>query len=121
MTYHTTKYTKTLPKKTPIDWNEECNSDKYTHVVTSVTYGMDAVFVFKRVVHEHEFEGKISGSMGWILQAIPGLSTGHSYSFDEEITSILDTSSLTMYGDFAPDEPLPATLEQAVEFYKKLP
>ena len=121
MTYHTTKYTKTLPKKAPIDFHDECNSEQYTHVVTSVTYGMDAVFEFKRIVHEHEFEGKISGSLGWILQAIPGMSTGHSQVFDEEITSILETSSLTLYGDFAPDETLPATLEQAVKFYKDLP
>jgi len=122
LTYHTTKTAETLPKKTPIDHNGVCNNtDQYTHVVTSVTYGMDAVFRFHRVLHEHEFEGKISGSLGWILQAIPGLSTGHHYEFDEETESVMESSTLSMYGDFAPDEPLPATLEQAVEFYKRLP
>lgn len=51
MLYHTTKYTETLPKKTPRDTDECKNVNApYTHVVTSVTYGLDCNFVFKKML-----------------------------------------------------------------------
>ena len=36
MKYTTTKETLTLPKKTPMDFPEECYDERFTHVVTSV-------------------------------------------------------------------------------------
>jgi len=121
MTYSTTKYSETIPKKVNISFTQECDPNKYTHVVTSVTYGMKAVFDFQRVVHEHEFEGKISGSLGWVLSMIPGLATGSHHKTDEESYFVADEATLKMYGDFAPDHPLPATLDQAIDFYRNLP
>ena len=36
MKYTTTKETITLPKKTPMDFPEECYDERFTHIVTSV-------------------------------------------------------------------------------------
>ena len=83
---------------------------------------MDVAFNYRRVVHEHEFEGKITGMLGWILGIIPGLATGsEGYEIDEDIETAFSTSTLSVYGDFLPGEPLPSTLEQAVDFYRRLP
>ena len=38
MKYTTTKETVTLPKKTPMDFPEECYDERFTHIVTSVRY-----------------------------------------------------------------------------------
>ena len=87
-----------------------------------MTFGMDVAFNYRRVVHEHEFEGKITGMLGFILGMIPGLSTGsEGYEIDEDIETALESSTLTIHGDFLPGEPLPSSLEQAVDFYRRLP
>ena len=48
MNYYTSKYAQTIPKKTLIDYPDVCNSTQYTHVVTSVTYGLQAVMDFHK-------------------------------------------------------------------------
>ena len=83
---------------------------------------MDVAFNFRRVVHEHEFEGKITGELGFILGMIPGMATGsEGYEIEEDIETALESSTLDIHGDFLPGEPLPSTLEQAVDFYRRLP
>merc|ERR1711971_815874 len=121
MNYYTSKYTQTIPKKTPIDYPDVCNSTQYTHVVTSVTYGLQAVMDFHKKTRDDDFEGSVSGSMGWILNMIPGLATGTSHLSEEERV-IADECTITIFGDFSPeDAPPPANLNQAVEFYRNLP
>ena len=41
------QYAETIPKYTKMDYPEECSNPDITHVVTSVTYGLDANFIFK--------------------------------------------------------------------------
>merc|ERR1711971_97690 len=121
MNYYTSKYTQTIPKKTPIDYPDVCNSTQYTHVVTSVTYGLQAVMDFHKKTQDDDFEGSVSGSMGWILNMIPGLATGTSHLSEEERV-VADECTITIFGDFPPeDAPPPANLNQAVEFYRNLP
>ena len=121
MNYYTSKYTQTIPKKTLIDYPDICNSTQYTHVVTSVTYGLQVVMDFHKKTRDDDFEGKISGSMGWILNMIPGLATGSSH-MSEEDRVVADECSITIFGDFSPEDvPPPANLNQAVEFYRNLP
>ena len=108
LNYYTTKYALTIPKKTLIDFPEVCNSSQYTHVVTSVTYGLEAIMDFHKKTRDEDFEGNIAGSLGYILNMIPGLATGSSH-MSEEDRVIADSCTITVFGDFSPDEkPLPA-------------
>jgi len=123
MTYHSTKFVRTLPKYVDKDYTEECSKPQFTHVVTSVTYGLDAVFVFKRLLDSHETEEQITGSLEITINKIPGAAIegeGHVDISDTDKTTMNHTS-LTMYGDFSPETPAPTTFEDAIEFYKNLP
>merc|ERR1711892_267763 len=127
MLYHTAKYTETLPKKTPKDHSEECKhvNDPYTHVVTSVTYGLDCNFVFKYMLNEHETESSITGELGIAINNIPSFSISGSGSVNltESEKNLMEKTSLKMYGDFSlgPDETIPSNFDQACDFYKQLP
>ena len=121
MNYYTTKYARTISKKTEIDYRGVCDSPDYTHVVTSVTYGLQAVMDFHKKTQDDDFEGNLAGSLGWILGKIPGLSTGSSH-MSEEDRVLADSCTLTVFGDFSPDDKqLPGNLNEAVEFYRRLP
>ena len=71
MTYHTTKIVKTLEKYVKKDHPEECKNKDVTHVVSSVTYGLNAVFNFKRVIQDHEKEEHVKGCILKIKDIFP--------------------------------------------------
>jgi len=122
MTYHSTKFVRTLPKQIEKDYTEECDKPEFTHVVTSVTYGLDAVFVFKRMLESHETEEEITGSLEVSINNIPGAAIegeGHVDISDSD-RATMNHTYLTMYGDFSPETPAPTTFEDAIEFYKNL-
>ena len=62
MNYRTTRYTETLPKGTNITYNQ-CSNPDVTHAVTSITYGLNAIFVFSREVESHETDDMVQGDM----------------------------------------------------------
>ena len=62
MNYQTTRYTETLPKYTKKDFFQEC-SNPATHVVTSITYGLNAIFVFSKTIESHETDDMVTGDM----------------------------------------------------------
>jgi len=123
MTYRTSKFVKTLPKQTEKDYPEECSKPQFTHAVTSVTYGLDAVFVFKKLLESHETEEQITGQLEISINKIPGAAIEGEGSVDitDSDLMIMNHTSLTMYGDFSPETTAPTTFEDAVEFYKNLP
>jgi len=128
MLYHTTKYTETMPKKTPKDYEQECKNvnDPYTHVVTSVTYGLDCNFVFKKMLEKHETESSITGELGIAINNIPSFSISGKgqVNLTESEQSMMEQTSLVMYGDFSLNSdspPLPTDFDSACEFYKALP
>jgi len=129
MLYHTTKYTETLPKKTPKDHAEECGNvnDPYTHVVTSVTYGLDCNFVFKYMLASHETESSITGELGIAINNIPSFSISGkgSVNLTESEQSMMSNTHLNMYGDFTLDSSsnltLPTDFESACRFFGGLP
>jgi len=126
MLYHTNRYTETLPKKTIKDHPEECKyvNNPFTHVVTSVTYGLDCNFVFKHLLQKDEEESQITGSLKIAINNIPSFAisgSGEVNLTDSEKNS-LEHTSLKMYGDFSLNEgSLPTDFDSAVEFYKRLP
>ena len=123
MTYRTSKFVKTLPKQTEKDYPEECSKPQFTHAVTSVTYGLDAVFVFKKLLESHETEEQITGELEISINKIPGaaIEGEGSVNITDSDLMIMNHTSLTMYGDFSPETTAPTTFEDAVEFYKNLP
>jgi len=125
LTYHTTKKVRSIFKKTEKskDGIKEClKGDQYTHAVTSVTYGLDAVFVFKRLLQSHETEESITGSLQIAINKIPGttIEGSGSVNITDSDKQAMEKTTLTMYGDFSPEDPLPTTFEDAVAFYRNL-
>ena len=126
MNYYTTKMRKVLPKLTPIDYRDQCDNTDVTHVVSSVTYGLGAVFNFQRVVGDHEDRSAIEAGLSASIMIIPGISIsgGIDVYFNDTIIELLNSTSLKMFGDFSPsgvDQPLPTTFEEAVTFFQSLP
>jgi hypothetical protein len=123
LSYHTTKYTRTLPKYTEKDHPEECSNKRYTHAVTSVVFGLDAWFVFKRKVSVHESKSDLTGSLKFAIGMIPGL--GISVEGDTNLTdaekNALNKTTIHMFGDFSPDETLPTNFNESINFFKNLP
>ena len=125
MVYHSSKYSRTINKNTVKNYIDECqpeNAAKYTHVVTSVEYGLDAVFSFKRQTKLHENKMSVTGDLEISINKIPGASIEGSGSLNmtEWEKEMWNTTTLTVYGDFSPESRLPTTYQEAVDFYKKI-
>ena len=52
-----------LPSDTPLDNLEVCKLKSVTHVVTALTYGMDAYFAFKKDAKLSKDVEKIKGEL----------------------------------------------------------
>ena len=122
MIYHSTKYSKTIPKHTPKDYVQECSNPQYTHVVTSVDYGLDAVFSFKRLAKSHENKQSITGSLEISINKIPGttIEGEGQINMTEWEKELFNTTTLEVFGDFSPEYKLPTTYEEAIEFYQNI-
>jgi hypothetical protein len=84
---------------------------------------MEAHFVLSRMVQENEEETMVTGSLSITCNKIPGASISGSggVNITDSEKEILNTTKLSMYGDFSPSFALPASFESAVEFYQYLP
>merc|ERR1711970_448579 len=125
MIYHSSKYSKSINRNTVKNFIDECNEEnrnKYTHVVTSVEYGLDAVFSFKRQTKLHENEMSVTGSLEISINKIPGttIEGSGSVNMTEWEKEMFNTTTLTVYGDFSPEDQLPTTFPDAVKFYKDI-
>ena len=123
MVYSSTKYSKTIPKFTRKSYVDECTSDQYTHVVTSVDYGLDAIFSFKRLAKSHENKQSITGSLEISITKIPGatIEGSGSVNMTEWEQELFNTTTLEVFGDFSPESQLPTTYQEAVKFYNEVP
>merc|ERR1712226_897158 len=123
MVYQSTKYSKTINKHTAKSYIDECSQgSKYTHVVTSVEYGLDAVFSFKRQTQAHENDMQVTGSLELSINKIPGTTIEGSgeVNMTEWEKELFNTTTLEVFGDFSPEKQLPTTFEEAVRFYKSM-
>ena len=125
MKYDTTKTLKTIPKATPIDYTDQCDDPYVTHVVSSVSYGMGAVFNFQRKLQEGEDRSAIEAGLSTTIKIIPGISIGGGVDvqFNETIINILNSTKIQMFGDFFLEEGqlLPTTFNESVKFFQMLP
>ncbi|TDG97682.1 hypothetical protein EPR50_G00210320 [Perca flavescens] len=93
-----------------------------THVVTGITYGANAFFVFDSEKLEASSVQDIQGSMQAAIKKIPKFDIEGQVKLkltDEEKT-LTQKFSCKFYGDFIL-ESNPATFEDAVQTYKQLP
>jgi len=123
LTYEATKATQRVEKYLDKDYAYECANEQYTHIVTEVTLGISAYFVFKSVVTTKDEQNQVKGDLDIAINNIPSFSAhgGGSVDLSESVQETLNSTYLRMYGDFSPEYPLPSTFDSAVDFYKKLP
>ena len=63
----------TIPTHTPLNNINLCKMKGFTHVVTGITYGMDASFDFQRIVKNDESFENIEGELKINIQNIPSV------------------------------------------------
>lgn len=123
MLFHTTKYTEVIPKYTKVDYDDSCDAG-FTHVVTSVTYGMDANMNFKYILQESDSQEDIMGSLSVSVNAIPGMEISGSgeVNLSDHDREVMNHTTIKTFGDFTlTGSDLPVTYEEAVNFYTLLP
>ena len=102
-----------------IQYPKVLDDNKATHVVTGITYGTDAFFIFDRSLSESEKITQISGKMEAVIKAIP---ISGSASLDIKFKDKEDTDKFEckFYGDLQlPCNP--SNFQEAVNVYRELP
>ena len=102
-----------------IQYPKVLDNNKATHVVTGITYGTDAFFVFDRSVTESEKTKNISGNMEAVIKAIP-ISGSASLDIKFKNKEETDKFECKFYGDLQlPSNP--SNFQEAVNVYRELP
>lgn len=102
-----------------IQYPKVLDDNTATHVVTGITYGTDAFFVFDRSLTESEKIKKISGNMQVAIKYIP---ISGDAALDMKMKDKEEANKLhcKFYGDLQlPSNP--STFEDAVKVYQELP
>ena len=122
MAFESTAYTETLPAGTEKNYNSLCSDTKATHVVSSIIYGMNGYFNFKRTLRHNENKQEIFGSIQAVVKSIPSFSIEGKASVDLKGTlkDISKETEVTLYGDFLLQHQ-PTTFDEAIQTYKTLP
>ena len=122
MAFESTTITETLPAGTEKDYNDLCTETKATHVVSSIIYGMNGYFYFKRALRHNKKNQKIFGSLQVVVKTIPAFSIERKASVDLKGTlkDISKETEVTLYGDYLLQHQ-PTTFDEAIHTYKTLP
>ena len=122
MAFESTTFTETLPAGTEKNYNSLCTDTKATHVVSSIIYGMNGYFNFKRTLRHDENKQKIFGSIQAVVKSIPSFSIEGKASVDLKgiLKDISKETEVTLYGDFLLQHQ-PTTFDEAIQTYKTLP
>lgn len=93
-----------------------------THVVTGITYGGNAFFVFEKELSSNSFDKNVSGNLHAMVKSIPSLKIDGKGDLDlsEDEKKESRKFSCRYFGDFIPREN-PSTFEEAVRLYKEMP
>lgn len=90
-----------------------------THVVTEITYGADAYFIFDRLVSDDESMTEVSGNMEVVIKSIP-ISGSASFNAEAAEKAGTDKFACKFHGDMHL-ESNPSTFNEAVKLYRDLP
>ena len=122
MAFESTTFTETLPAGTDKNYITLCTDTKATHVVSSIIYGMNGYFNFKRKLYHNENKQQIFGSIQAVVKSIPSFSIEGKASVDLKgsLKNISKETEVTLYGDFLLQHQ-PTTFDEAIQTYKTLP
>lgn len=124
--YHTTTKFQQLAishlGKGKLDHLELFDLNTATHVVTAVTYGAEAFFIFDRTLSEKENKTEVNGELEAVIKKIEGFKVDAEVKFNlnENERNFVDKLNCTFYGDFKLDTN-PCTFEDAIRIYTDLP
>ncbi|CAJ0958155.1 unnamed protein product, partial [Mesorhabditis belari] len=124
-TYSMTSRTDTLSmahmSPNDIQHRDVFEKNEATHVVTGVTYGADAVFIFEQdignLVNTTDLDGSLSSMANLVKKSITGDGKGKLTTNETELCNNLRCK---FYGDFQLPQP-PSNLEEAMKVYRELP
>ncbi|XP_064106433.1 uncharacterized protein LOC135215534 [Macrobrachium nipponense] len=93
-----------------------------THVVTGITYGGNAFFVFDRELSTNSSDRGVSGNLHAVIKSIPLIQIDGKGELDlsENEKKEANNFSCRYFGDFLPREN-PSSFQESVRFYKQLP
>lgn len=93
-----------------------------THVVTAVTYGAEAFFLFDRTVLDKENKSEVNDKLEAIVKKIEGFKAGAEFklNLNENERNFVDQLNCIFYGDFKLDTN-PHTFDDAIRIYTDLP
>lgn len=121
MNYYTTTHALVLPTETPKDFPKFCLNKDVTHVVSSIVYGMNANFIFKRMKKEGETTqivvGALTVAVNLVVVSIEGRASLNITTVDKDFQ---ESINVKLYGDFILEEQ-PTTYMQAVKAFQIIP
>jgi hypothetical protein len=105
-----------------IKYKEALGQQTATHVVTGITYGADAFFIFDQKLSTVENRTEIRGDLKAVINKIPkiDISAGVELTMNDNEKKVAKTLTCQFYGDFLL-ELNPRTFEDAVKLYQELP
>ncbi|XP_064106424.1 uncharacterized protein LOC135215528 [Macrobrachium nipponense] len=124
--FHCTTKTETMTMKHlgkgKIEHPEVFDHGTATHVVTGITYGGNAFFVFERELSSNSLDKNVKGNLRAMVNSIPDLKINGEGKLDlsEDEKKESRKFSCSYFGDFILREN-PSTFEEAVRLYKEMP
>jgi hypothetical protein len=94
-----------------------------THVVVSVLYGADAIFVFNRMVSENEEQKDVHGEVEALVKRLPGMSDFKGeveLGMSEKNREAVNKIECKFHGDLKLPK-TPTTFQDAVQVFQQLP
>ncbi|CAF0864836.1 unnamed protein product [Didymodactylos carnosus] len=98
------------------------NQDIATHIVTAITHGADAFFIFDRKVGLDENKEEIDAKVSTAVKKLPSWSIDLNGNIvvEEQDKDVVDKLQCTFYGDYNLKQH-PSTFQDAVMLYQELP
>lgn len=95
-----------------------------THVVVGIKWGANVVITFEQQASSAEEASQLKGSLEGGMSFMLGLLSaqgGGQLAKNKTLESATQKYSLTVYGDVLPNDALPMTPQEAVEFLRQVP
>ena len=126
MDYYAITDSETIPHSLPVTYPEYCEyvgkEDGPTHVISSVTHGMRAVFVFERTTSNSSTAEEVSGSLSVAVKNIPSFQIEGSAVVDVKgkVVENIDSIEVKFYGDVILEK-TPSTYIDAIKVFDEIP
>jgi len=121
MAYQATTHTLYMPSDVDVDNKMYCTQKDVSHVVSSVTYGLNAFFTFKKTTSNSKEKQEIQGTLQAMVKSIPSFSIEGKASLKVEgiRKNVFDQTKVSLNGDFLLAHS-PTTFAEAIKAYKQI-